>query len=78
MAITKCRIWSPPVNRLTGATTALRQCDRTSDRMVRAGLDHSKRKQRCIMQKSHYLDYDPVALVVLFLGLGAFGLFVLI
>jgi hypothetical protein len=49
-------------------------------RMVRAGLDHSgmKRKQRCIMQKSHYLDYDPVALAVLFLGLGAFGLFVLI
>ena len=48
-------------------------------RMVRAGLDHSgmKRKQRCIMQKSHYLDYDPVALAVLFLGLGVFGLFVL-
>jgi hypothetical protein len=47
-------------------------------RMVRAALDHSgmKRKQRCIMQKSHYLDYDPVALAVLFLGLGAFGLFV--
>jgi hypothetical protein len=46
----------------------------------RAVLDHSgmKRKQRCIMQKSHYLDYDPVALAVLFLGLGAFGLFVLI
>ena len=48
-------------------------------RMVLAGLDHSgMRKQRCIMQKSHYLDYDPVALAVLFLGLGAFGLFVLI
>jgi hypothetical protein len=49
-------------------------------RMVRAGLDHSgmKRKQRCIMQKSHYLDYDPVALAVLFLELGAFGLFVFI
>jgi hypothetical protein len=80
MAITKCRIWSPPVKRLTGATTALRQCGRTSDRMVRAGLDYSgmKRKQRCIMQKSHSLDYDPVALAVLFLGLGAFGLFVLI
>jgi hypothetical protein len=47
--------------------------------MVLAGLDHSgMRKQRCIMQKSHYLDYDPVALAVLFLGLGAFGLFVLI
>jgi len=30
------------------------------------------------MQKSHYLDYDPVALAVLFLGLGTFGLFVLI
>jgi hypothetical protein len=44
------------------------------------GHDHSgmKRKQRCIMQKSHCLDYDPVALAVLFLGLGAFGLFVLI
>jgi hypothetical protein len=28
------------------------------------------------MQKSHYLDYDPVALAVLFLGLSAFGLFV--
>jgi hypothetical protein len=38
-----------------------------------------KRKQRCIMQKSHYLDYyDPVALAVLFLGLGAFGWFVFI
>ena len=48
--------------------------------MVLAGLDHSgmKRKQRCIMQKSHYLDYDPVALAVLFLALGAFGLFVFI
>ena len=48
--------------------------------MVRVGLDHSgmERKQRCIMQKSHYLDYDPVALVVLFLGLGAFSLFVFI
>ena len=31
MAITKCRIWVPPVNRLTGAATALRQCGRTSD-----------------------------------------------
>jgi hypothetical protein len=37
-----------------------------------------KRKQRCIMKKSHYLDYDPVALAVLFLGLGALGLFVFI
>jgi hypothetical protein len=46
--------------------------------MVHAGLDPlgHKRKQRCIMQKSHYLDYDPVALAVLFLGLGAFVLFV--
>jgi hypothetical protein len=26
MAITKCRIWVPPVNRFTGAATALRQC----------------------------------------------------
>jgi hypothetical protein len=70
----------PPVNRFTAAARVLSQCGRTSDRMVRAGLDHSgiKRKQRCIMQKSHYLDYDPVALAVLFLGLGAFGLFVFI
>ena len=30
------------------------------------------------MQKSHYLDYDPVALAVLFLGLGTVGLFVFI
>ena len=30
------------------------------------------------MSKSHSLDYDPLALAVLFLGLGAFGLFVLI
>jgi hypothetical protein len=77
MAITKCRIWVPPVNQFTRAETALRQCGRTSDWMVRAGLDHSgmKRKQRYIMQNSHYLDYDPVALAVLFLGLGAFGLF---
>jgi hypothetical protein len=28
------------------------------------------------MHKSHYLDYDPVALAVLFLGLGAFALFI--
>ena len=71
----------PPVNRFTVAARALRQYGRTSDGWsIRLGLDHSgmKRKQRCIMQKSHYLDYDPVALAVLFLGLGAFGLFVLI
>jgi len=37
-----------------------------------------KWKQKCIMHKSHYLDYDSVALAVLFLGLGAFGLFVFI
>jgi hypothetical protein len=30
------------------------------------------------MQKSHYLDYDPVALTVLVLGLGTVGLFVFI
>ena len=30
------------------------------------------------MQKSHYLDYDPVALAVLFLGFGAAGWFVFI
>jgi hypothetical protein len=30
------------------------------------------------MQKRHYLDYDPVALTVLFLGLGMVGLFVFI
>jgi bacteriocin-like protein len=34
--------------------------------------------EECIMQKSHYLDYDPVALAVLFLGLGMVGLFVFI
>jgi hypothetical protein len=66
----------PPVNQFTAPPRALSQCGRTSDRMVRAGLDHSGMKQRCIMQKGHYLDYDPVALAVLFLGLGAFGLFV--
>jgi hypothetical protein len=68
------------VNEFTVAPRALSQCGDASDRMVRAGLDHSgmKRKQRCIMQKSHYLDYDPVALAVLFLGLGAVGLFVFI
>jgi hypothetical protein len=31
MAITKCRIWVPPVNRFTGAERELRQCGRTSD-----------------------------------------------
>jgi hypothetical protein len=30
MAITKCRNWTPPVNRFTGAATALRQCGRTA------------------------------------------------
>jgi hypothetical protein len=33
---------------------------------------------RKIVSKSHSLDYDPLALAVLFLGLGAFGLFVFI
>jgi hypothetical protein len=37
MAITKSRIWLPPVKWLTGAATALRQCGRTSDWMVHAG-----------------------------------------
>ena len=31
MAITKCRIWVPPVNRFTMAARELRQCSRTSD-----------------------------------------------
>jgi hypothetical protein len=31
MAITKMSIGVPPVNRFTGAATALRQCARTSD-----------------------------------------------
>jgi hypothetical protein len=31
MAITKCRIWPPPVNRFTGAERELRQCGGTSD-----------------------------------------------
>jgi hypothetical protein len=31
MAITKCRIWVPPVNRFTVAARELRQCSRTSD-----------------------------------------------
>ena len=38
MAITKCPIVMPPVNRFTVAARALRQCGRTSDWMVRAGL----------------------------------------
>ena len=38
MAITKCRIWVPPVNRFTVTARALRQRGRTSDWMVRAGL----------------------------------------
>ena len=44
MAITKCRIWSHPVNGLTGATTALSQCARTSNpfagQMERENYDH--------------------------------------
>jgi hypothetical protein len=71
MAITKCLIWVPLVNRFTVAARALSQSGRTSDRCWLAGGE-------CIMQKSHYLDYDPVALAVLFLGLGMVGLFVFI
>jgi bacteriocin-like protein len=47
MAITKCRIWVPAVNRFTVAPRALRQGGRTSDRMVRAGLTEK------IMSKTH-------------------------
>jgi hypothetical protein len=35
MAITKCRIWLPPVNQFTGTARELRQCARTSDWMGR-------------------------------------------
>ena len=36
-------------------------------------------RKRCIMHKSqHYLDYDPVALGVLFAGLSIVGLFLFI
>jgi hypothetical protein len=61
------------VNRFTVRPDVLRQCSRTGWSALTL-----KRKQRCTMQKSRYLDYDPVALAVLFLGLGAFGLFVFI
>jgi len=58
---------------------SLRQCGGTNDGWSALALiTGMKREQRCIMHKSHYLDYDPVALAVLFLGLGAFGLFVFI
>ena len=42
--------------------------------------EHSgMKRKRCIMHKSqHYLDYDPVALAVLFAGLSMVGLFVFI
>jgi hypothetical protein len=73
MAITKCPILTPPVNRFIVAARVLSQCGRTSDWMVHAGLLEER-----IVSKSHSLDYDPLALAVLFLGLGAFGLFVFI
>jgi bacteriocin-like protein len=38
MAITKCLIGVPLVNRFTVTARALHQCGRTSDWMVRAGL----------------------------------------
>jgi hypothetical protein len=38
IAITKYLIGVPPVNRFTATARALRQCGRTSDWMVRAGL----------------------------------------
>jgi hypothetical protein len=41
-------------------------------------LIRAEAELRCIMQKSHHLDYDPVALTVLFLGLAAIGVFVFI
>jgi hypothetical protein len=39
MAITKCLILAQTVNRFTGTARALRQRGRTSDWMVRAGLE---------------------------------------
>ena len=39
MAITKCLIWVPPVNRFTVTPRAFSQCGRTSDWMARTGLD---------------------------------------
>jgi hypothetical protein len=38
MAITKYRIWAPPVNRFTVAARAVSQCGRTSDGWSFAGL----------------------------------------
>ena len=55
MAITKCLIWAQTVNRFTVTARALRQCGRTSDWMVRAGLMEK------IMSKTNDTSYDVAA-----------------
>jgi hypothetical protein len=58
MAITKCRIWVPPVNRFTAAARVLSQCGRTG------ATDSPRRFEEKIMSKSNdssNLDHDTLA-----------------
>jgi hypothetical protein len=42
---------------------------------LRSASQRDKRETGCIMHTDrHYLEYDPVALAVLFLGMGVVGL----
>jgi hypothetical protein len=52
---------------------------RRSGRSLRVALAGSFHRVRCVMrvQSGHWLDYDPVALVVLVLGIGAVALLAL-
>ena len=63
MAITKCRIWVPPVNCFTGAAAALRQCGRTSDGWSALWMEKNMSNTANASQYRQLLDseYDSVS-----------------